>query len=54
MKLPASFTTVTPLSKFLALFFFIFFIVLGFLLGRFYQQSIEGRQYLQSYKESRL
>lgn len=39
-KLPKSFTTVTPFSKALALSILIIFPILGFYLGRWYQQTI--------------
>jgi len=50
MKLSPTFTTITPLSKFLALFFFILFNVLGFSFGRYFQRIEQTRQYLRSYK----
>lgn len=40
MKLPPSLTTVTPLSRILALFLFILFPIVGFYLGMNYQASI--------------
>ncbi|HSX09942.1 MAG TPA: hypothetical protein VLF93_07335 [Candidatus Saccharimonadales bacterium] len=41
MKLPKSFTTVTPLSKAIALSMFIIFPIFAFFLGMYYQQSID-------------
>jgi hypothetical protein len=40
MKLPASFTTVTPFSRGLAMVLFIVLPFCGFLLGRMYQQAL--------------
>jgi len=40
MKLPPSLTTVTPLSKFLALSLFILFPLVGFYAGMEYQKAI--------------
>ena len=48
MKLSPTLTTVTPLSKFLALFFFILFNVLGFYLGRFYTRNEANRMMIQN------
>ncbi len=45
MQLPKSLTTVTPFSKQLALFLFIIFPIVGFLLGGHYEQA---RQYMIS------
>lgn len=40
MKLPKQLTTVTPLSKFLALFMFVTIPIIGFFLGTQYQKTI--------------
>lgn len=40
LKLPKSFTTVTPFSKTLALSMFIIFPIVAFLLGRIYEKEI--------------
>ncbi len=40
LKLPKSFTTVTPFSKALALSMFIIFPIVAFLLGRTYEKEI--------------
>lgn len=50
MVLPKYFTTVTPLSKSLTLFFFLFFTLMGFFLGSYYQYNMQVRQYLRDYK----
>jgi hypothetical protein len=42
MKLPKSFTTITPFSKTLALTMFIIFPVLGFFYGRYYQKTLDA------------
>ncbi len=41
MKLPKSFTTVTPFTKMLALLMLVIFPICGFFLGRYYQQTID-------------
>jgi hypothetical protein len=40
MKLPKSFTTVTPFSKLLALSLFVIFPIIGFFLGVTYQKTV--------------
>lgn len=45
MQLPKELTTVTPLSKFLALLLFILLPILGFVFGTKYQKTVNSWQY---------